>query len=185
MWDARGAESRDVGIFLHEQIESYLKGKNVSFDYPFEYNGKIINYKKTISIEKEFGYFLDFMQVSNLRPFRSEWRIFDERNKIAGTIDLICRNGSLFDIYDWKRSTKTSPNETVWKYGTNGLDHIPDLCYYKYALQQNMYTFILENDYDVKVNKMYLVVLHPEYDRYVKYEVPQLDKEISIIINSL
>ena len=185
MWDAKGAESRDVGIFLHEQIESYLKGKNVSFDYPFEYNGKIINYKKTISIEKEFGYFLDFMQVSNLRPFRSEWRIFDERNKIAGTIDLICRNGSLFDIYDWKRSTKTSPNETVWKYGTNGLDHIPDLYYYKYALQQNMYKFILENNYDVKVNKMYLVVLHPEYDRYVKYEVPQLDKEISIIINSL
>ena len=125
------------------------------------------------------------MQVSNLRPFRSEWRIFDERNKIAGTIDLICRNGSLFDIYDWKRSTKTSPNATVWKYGTNGLDHIPDLYYYKYALQQNMYKFILENNYDVKVNKMYLVVLHPEYDRYVKYEVPQLDKEISIIINSL
>ena len=185
MWDAKGVESRDVGTFLHEQIEKYFKSGKVSFDYPFEYNGKIINYKKTISIKKEFGYYLDFMQVSGVKPFRSEWRIFDETIQIAGTIDLICRNGSLFDLYDWKRSTKASPNEKIWQYGINGLEHIPDIYFYKYALQQNLYKYILENNYGVKVNKMYLVVLHSEYDRYFKYEVPRMDKEISIIIDSL
>lgn len=185
MWDAKGVESRNVGTFLHEQIENYLKGKSVSFDYPFEYDGEIVNYKKTISIEREFGYFLDFMRDSGVKPFRSEWRIFDERNKIAGTIDLICRNGSLFDIYDWKRSTKASPNETVWQHGINGLEHVPDISFYKYALQQNLYKYILENNYGVKVNKMYLVILHTEYDKYFKYEVPQMDKEISIILKSL
>lgn len=185
MWDAKGVESRDVGTFLHEQIENYLKGKRMLSDYPFEYNGEVVNYKKTVSIEKEFSYFLDFMRDSEVKPFRSEWRIFDEKNKIAGTIDLICRNGSQFDIYDWKRSTKTSPNETVWRHGMNGLEHIPDISFYKYALQQNLYKYILENNYGVNVKKMYLVILHPEYDRYIKYEVPQMDKEISIILNSL
>lgn len=185
MWDAKGVETRNIGTFLHEQIENHLKGKSVSFNYPFEYDGKFINYKKTVSIEKEFGYFLDFMRVSGVKPFRSEWRIFDERNKIAGTIDLICRNGFQFDIYDWKRSIKTSPSETVWQHGINGLEHVPDIRFYQYALQQNLYKYILENNYGVKINKMYLVVLHPEYGRYVKYEVPQMDKEISIILNSL
>ena len=185
IWDAKGVESRNVGIFLHEQIENHLKGKRVLFDYPFEYDGEIVNYKKTVSIKTEFDYFLDFMQDSGVKPFRSEWRIFDERNKIAGTIDLICRNGSQFDIYDWKRSTKTSPDETVWQYGMNGLEHVPDISFYKYALQQNLYKYILENNYGVKINKMHLVILHPDYNRYVKYEVPRMDKEISIILNSL
>lgn len=185
IWDAKGAESRDVGTFLHEQIEHYLKGKNISFNYPFEYDGEIINYKKIVSIEKEFGYFLEFMRDSGVKPFRSEWRIFDEKNKIAGTIDLICRKGPLFDIYDWKRSIKASPNAIVWQYGINGLEHVPDISFYKYALQQNLYKYILENNYGVNVNKMYLVVLHPEYDRYIKYEIPRMDKEITIILNSL
>ena len=185
IWDAKGVESRNVGTFLHEQIENYLKGEKALSEYSFEYNGEIVNYKKTISIEKEFGYFLDFMRDSEVRPFRSEWRIFDEKNKIAGTIDLICRNGSQFDIYDWKRSTKASPNETVWQHGINGLEHIPDISFYKYALQQNLYKYILESNYGIKINKMYLIVLHHEYERYVKYEVPRMDKEITIILNSL
>lgn len=185
MWDAKGVESRDVGTFLHEQIDNHLKGKKVWFNYPFEYNGEIVNYKKTVSIEKEFGYFIDFMRDTEVKPFRSEWRIFDEKNKIAGTIDLICRNGSQFDIYDWKRSTKASPNETVWQHGINGLEHVPDISFYKYSLQQNLYKYILENNYGIKINKMYLIVLHPEYRRYIKYEVQQMDKEITIILKSL
>lgn len=185
IWDAKGVESRNVGTFLHEQIENYLKGEKALSDYAFEYNGEIVNCKKTISIEKEFGYFLDFMRNSKVRPFRSEWRIFDEKNKIAGTIDLICRNGSQFDIYDWKRSIKASPNETVWQHGINGLEHIPDISFYKYALQQNLYKYILESNYGTKINKMYLIVLHHEYERYVKYEVPRMDKEITIILDSL
>lgn len=185
MWDAKGVESRNIGTFLHEQIENHLKGKRVSFNYPFEYDGEIVNYKKTVSIEKEFGYFLDFMQDSGVKPFRSEWRIFDEKNNIAGTIDLICRNGSQFDIYDWKRSIKASPNATVWQYGTNGLEHVPDIAFNKYALQQNLYKYILENNYGIKINKMYLVILHPEYNGYVRYEVPQMNTEISTILKSL
>lgn len=185
MWDAKGVESRDIGTFLHEQIENHLKGKRVSFDYSFEYDGEIVNYERKVSIKKEFSYFLDFMRDFGVKPFRSEWRIFDERNKIAGTIDLICRNGSHFDIYDWKRSTKASPNATVWQHGTNGLEHVPDISFYKYALQQNLYKFILENNYDIKINKMYLVILHPDYSKYIKYEVPQMNKEISIILNLL
>ena len=181
MWDAKGVESRDVGTFLHEQIENYLKGKRVLSDYSFEYNGEIINYKETISIGKEFSYFLDFMRDSAIKPFRSEWRIFDEKIKIAGTIDLICRNGYQFDIYDWKRSTKASPNAAVWQHGINGLEHVPNISFYKYALQQNLYKYILENNYCIKINKMYLIVLHPEYGRYVKHEVPRMDKEIAIM----
>lgn len=185
VWDANRVEASYVGTFLHNQIENYLKGKSTSLDCCFEYNGEVVRYKKKISIKKEFDYFLDFMRYAKVKPFRSEWKIFDERNGIAGTIDMICRNGSLFDIYDWKRSTKASPNENKWQFGINGLENVPDIRYYKYALQQNLYKYILEHNYGLKINKMYLVVLHPDNNEYIEYEVPQMEGEITIILQSL
>lgn len=185
MWDANGAESRDVGTFLHEQIDNYLKGDKVLLECSVEYVGEFVNHQKVVSIETELGYFLNFLSDLKVKPFRSEWRIFDEGKKIAGTIDMICRNGDKFDIYDWKRSSKASPYETVWRKGINGLEDIPDTSFYRYALQQNLYRYILENNYYMSINKMYLVILHPQYANYIKYEVPRMDKQISAILKSL
>ena len=38
-------------------------------------------------------------------PYRTEWMVWDDELKFAGSIDMIYRNpdGTL-DIYDWKRS---------------------------------------------------------------------------------
>ena len=151
----------------------------------FSYKGNYININKKVSIKDEITYFTNFLRNNNIKPFRTEWHIFDLELGIAGTIDLLCRNGNGFDMYDWKRSRKASPNETVWRNGKNGLNHVPDINYYHYAIQQNLYRYILEKNYGIVINNMSIVVLHPIYNDYRKYVIPKMDKEIRIIINHL
>lgn len=135
-WNSRGMEAANKGTFLHEQIEKYYLGEH---------------YEKT----EEFHLFEQFVSDhKNIKPHRSEWRIFDEEHHIAGTIDLISKNGVGFDIYDWKRSKKvvdTYNGEPITKdtwgnVGVGQLKDIDDTSYNRYCLQQSLYRYILEKN---------------------------------------
>ena len=184
-WDCKGAESREIGTFLHAQIESYFAGEPMVGSTRFVYDGEYVNVNKTVSIKDELQYFNNFLAENPINPFRTEWRIFDLGLGIAGTIDLLCKNGDTYEIYDWKRSSKASPDERIWNYGINGLEHIPDISYYHYALQQNLYKYILEKNYGIKVSNMYIVVFHPQYGNYRKHRIPLMKKEIETIIRKI
>ena len=147
----------------------------------FFYNGAFVKVNKDVSINVEISYFKNFLKDNPITPFRTEWHIFDMDLKLAGTVDLLCRNGNHYDIYDWKRSRKASPHETVWQNGINGLQHIPDISFYRYALQQNLYKYILEKNYGIIIENMYIVVLHPMFENYQKFKIPNMSKEVSII----
>lgn len=180
-WDCKGLESRKIGTFLHKQIELFLSGKPFSMSTQFFYNGAFVKVNKDVSINVEISYFKNFLKDNPITPFRTEWHIFDMDLKLAGTVDLLCRNGNHYDIYDWKRSRKASPHETVWQNGINGLQHIPDISFYRYALQQNLYKYILEKNYGIIIENMYIVVLHPMFENYQKFKIPNMSKEVSII----
>jgi hypothetical protein len=47
-----------------------------------------------------------------------------------------------------------------------------------------LYKYILEKNYDLHVSKMYLVVIHPEYERYIKVEVPYLKNYVEYMLNT-
>ena len=184
-WDAAGVESREVGTFMHAQIESILNHEHPLLTTNFEYKGQYVKIKENISIEKELKYFQNFMRENQVHPYRTEWRICDEEREIAGTIDLLCKNGDDFEIYDWKRSRKALPDETIWAYGKDGLGHIPDISFYHYALQQNLYKYILEKNYGIHVSKMHIVIFHPIYDGYKLYDIPNMSKEVQYILSNL
>jgi hypothetical protein len=163
----------------------FFSGKPIVNHTRFTYSGEYVNIDKVVSIKDEIDYFKNFLKENPITPFRTEWHICDLELGIAGTVDLLCRNGNDFDMFDWKRSRKASPEETVWRYGINGLNHIPDISYYHYAIQQNLYRYILEKNYGITIKNMSIVVFHPIYNDYRQYEIPRLDKEIKIIINHL
>lgn len=181
-WDCKGAESREVGTYLHEQIHKHFIKEDPDFIYHFLYNGEEVHVDKIVDISTEYTYFKKFLNEENIIPFRTEWQIFDPVLRIAGTIDFLSRNDSDFDLYDWKRSDKIDRNATVWNYGINGLESVPDTRYYHYCLQLNMYKYILEKNYNIAINKMYLVVLHPVYNTYQKIEVPTMTNVVNSII---
>jgi len=174
-WNKKGKEASDKGTFLHEQIESYYLGDN--------YNGT-----------DEFLFFQDFaISHSFLEPYRCEWRIYDEEYGIAGTIDFVAANQGKLEMYDWKRSKKVidpsngTPIEIDrWgKRGIGELSSIGDTSYNHYCLQQSLYRFILEKNYGVEISKMFLVVIHPDYNKFYKVQVPYLKNYIVYMLNTL
>jgi hypothetical protein len=174
MWKEKGELSAKDGKILHEQIEKYF-----------------LNNEKFTS--KEFGLFKDFMiRNSQINPFRTEWRIFDEEYLVAGTIDLVSKNNNEYEIYDWKRSQSIIDDDKkpkikgfIGKHGIGDLVHISDTRYNRYCLQQSMYKFILEKNYGISIKAMYIVVLHPDYANFYKFPIPYHKKEIEYILSSL
>lgn len=183
-WDCNGKKSREVGTHLHKQIENCFLGIDVEKDFVFNYNGVYIKETTLIAIDKEIKYLKDFVTDNKVVPYRTEWRIFDKKNMIAGTIDFICKNGTSYDIYDWKRSDMVF-KDNPFERGYGELGHLKNTSFNRYSLQQNLYKYILEKNYGINVGKMYLVVLHPNYDKYKIVSVPELKVEIDYILNNL
>ena len=63
------------------------------------------------------------------------------------------------------------------------MENIHDTKYWRYCLQQNLYRFILEKKYRIKVDKMYLVIFVDNTTSYTKLEVPRMDDEIKVILD--
>ncbi len=173
-WKEKGEKAAQEGTYLHEQIEKYyLK----------------LDFDKT----DEFPLFEQFVKKHpEIKPFRSEWRIFDEDHHIAGTIDLISKNGNGYEIYDWKRSKKVVNPITgepicdnPWQCGVGQLSEIDDTSYNRYCLQQSLYKYILEKNYGLTVTKINLVILYPEYDRYYKVDVSYQRDRAEYILRTL
>lgn len=173
-WKDKAEKAAKEGSYLHKKIENYYLEQG---------------YIRT----EEFDLFEDFNKDNPaIKPYRTEWRIFDEEYNIAGTIDLISKNNNSFEIYDWKRSKKIVDaytgeliKENKWQKGIGQLSEVEDTSYNRYCLQQSLYKYILEKNYAVKISNMYLIVLHPDYDSYHKVEVPYLKSEIEYILKSL
>jgi len=88
-------------------------------------------------------------------------------------------------IYDWKRCKaikKDNPWETA---SVDCISHFPNSNYWHYALQLNMYKFILEKNYKKKITGMFLVCLHPKNTNqsFIRLEIPVLDKEMKRLID--
>ena len=130
-------------------------------------------------VSPHFGAFVN--DHLHLQPYRTEWMIFDEDVRLAGSIDFVTENpdGSL-TIYDWKRCKEIKKNNGFGVFAmTECISHFPDTNYWHYALQLNTYKAILERKYEKKVKQMFLVGLHPNLPKYQVYTVPNLVKEMT------
>lgn len=168
-WNKNRDEAAELGTRLHYDIECYYN------------NNKVIN----DSIE--YGYFDNFINDNpQLKPYRTEWTIYDKQLKLAGSIDMVYENpdGTLM-IYDWKRC-KEIKKDNRWDTSTHPfLSHIPDCNFWHYSLQLNTYKAILEKNYDKKITKMCLICLHPNNKNksYLEYEVDDMDVEMDNLLN--
>jgi ATP-dependent exoDNAse (exonuclease V) beta subunit len=171
MWKIQKETSLQAGLLLHKDIENYYNHEEIVNDSP------------------EYQYFLNFVQDHrHLVPYRTEWQIFDEEYHIAGTIDMCFVDQGYITIFDWKRVRQISKENKFQKFAIKKeLSHLPDNNFTHYALQLNIYRFILQKKYGKIVRDMFLVVLHPENrnENYILVPVPVMHKEVKIILNDL
>ena len=170
-WEQKRVDSASSGTYMHQQIELF-------------YNGET---PQTTPIEKEWQLFSQFHQDFSYKPYRTEWYVFDEDAKLAGSIDMVfCgTNGNTDEVIvaDWKR-TSDLKTQNIFQKGIHPVHHLDDCNFYHYSLQLNTYKYILEKNYNKKVQQMFLVVLHPTNDTYIVKDVPVLQEEVRAMIRT-
>tara|TARA_Y100000389_G_scaffold4460_1_gene4226 strand:+ start:93 stop:938 length:846 start_codon:yes stop_codon:yes gene_type:complete len=181
MWEENRACAANLGTQMHYFIECYydcLYNPNLNFEELFTNNQKIFTLKNNI----EYKYFINFVNDNfNLIPYRTEWCIYDTQLKLAGSIDMVFTDeNNKFYIYDWKRSKeikKTNNNNETSTLPI--LDYIPNSNYWHYTLQLNIYKRILEINYNIIIDSLYLVIIYPENKNYMKINVPIMNDLIN------
>ena len=185
MWNKNRDNAAGAGTNIHYKIECFMNNPNIQPKYTHkELYDKYFS-EETIPKNNslEWIYFLQFLKdTPNLKPYRTEWMIYHEELKLAGSIDMVYENedGSL-EIYDWKRSANITKINTWNKFAlTKSICHLPDSNFWHYALQLNTYRKIIQEKYGKQVTRLCLVRLHPdcEEETYELLNVPILEKEI-------
>ena len=181
-WETNRCNASTAGTHMHEDIERFYNGLHAEIKFPDSL---------------EFGtYFRRFeadfsAQFPHMRPFRTEWCVYFEEIRIAGSIDMVFESqidGALW-IYDWKRckeivyeppSFGRRPPKTA---STPCINHVPDCNFWHYSLQLNVYKFILERKYGKKVEKLCLVCMHPDNasGSYDLHEVGDMSNEVQAL----
>lgn len=162
LWEKNRDEAANLGTKMHANIENYFNGLEHFTD------------------TKEFSLFQDFWTNfckinSTLTPYRTEWVVYDEECKIAGSIDFVLKNQrDELVLIDWKRS-KEIKKENRFQKGLPPFQEYDDCNYNHYRLQLNFYRHILETKYNQKIAGMLIVVLHPNQDKYQCHHVDKIE----------
>ena len=178
-WSDSGNEASAAGTRMHLDIERYNNADPV---------GNLADDQWEANPGPEWDYFLEYdrrwRQRHGFVPFRTEWLVFKEDIKLAGSIDMVYKkpDGTLA-IYDWKRA-KDMKFENSYQSGLPPLDHLPDTNYWHYSLQLNIYRRILEELYDVVVSELALVVLHPINSSFRVIQLNRMDDEVTLMFET-
>lgn len=179
MWAKAGQDAAAKGTEMHYKIECFYNTPPTAAT------------ASAAASTPEFKYFLDFHQefAATLKPYRTEWTVFHEEARIAGSIDMVYEISPTEEtaasppplvIYDWKRCREITKTNAANKFATHpAIEHLPDTNFWHYALQLNIYKYILQNKYGKTVTDLYLIVLHPESSGYKRIKLPDLQGEVA------
>jgi ATP-dependent exoDNAse (exonuclease V) beta subunit len=164
LWNANGKQASGAGTEMHLSIEQYLHG------HPELISPEVL---KT----PEWLYFQNFWKdvKDDLVPYRSEWEVWSEEYKLAGSIDMVFyrKSDQSYVIYDWKRSKEIKTSNPFEK-GLGPCTHLDACNYWQYTLQLNVYKWFLETYYGLKISDMYLIILHPDNKNYRRFQLNHL-----------
>jgi hypothetical protein len=171
---AKWEEWRNLGTMLHANIENFMNN-----DF-----GDVLHPDNVIP----FAQFQDFWSNKDFcrwQTFRTEWAVFDPEIRLAGKIDYvgIRENGKLV-IVDWKRVLDIGDRSFAAFRGAPEMGNyvcsdIENCKMITYSLQVNIYKWILEKNYGVRVDSMFLVQFHPKNKNFVLVKCPTMQSYVA------
>ena len=150
-WNRKRDTAANSGTWMHAMLENLLNGYQV---HAGVMQGEL---------ETAIGV---LVSMNDVEVYRTERCIYAPEEDVAGSIDLVLksRTGNDFFIVDWKRSEKLKEKYHGYgKFMRSPLDEVPDCQGEHYRLQLNIYSWILQKYYDIKVQAMHVVCVHPAY----------------------
>jgi hypothetical protein len=171
-WNSSGKEASGAGTNMHLGIEMHQNGAEHLVDDEV---------KNTL----EWKYFQNFWNdfKDELEPYRTEWEVWSEEHKLAGSIDMIYKkkDGS-YAVYDWKRS-KEIKTSNDFENGYPPVDHLSNCNYWHYTLQLNVYKWFLETFYGLNITELCILVFHPDNKNYRRYRLNILEDEVKDMLD--
>ena len=175
-WAAKGQESCRLGTRLHETIEDTLlrrdKYRNVAED-----SAEMSRFEKGIAIGKKLLQKTDILGVEKI--------VFSDKLLIAGTIDLLAQSkkDGTYLIIDHKTNKSIDQENKYKKFCLDPIAHIPDLNYWHYGLQLNLYEYLLKREgYVDRDAKFRLFLNHVTAESAKLIELPDLQSEIRDLV---
>jgi hypothetical protein len=167
-WERDRTEASTLGTAMHQNNELYYTERA---------------HDKT---SREFALLMAFERDhirGRLRAHRTEWTIYNDPLRLCGSVDILYEylhpNGRKRDaqgklhlvLMDWKRSREIVEFNQYEQGCLPPTAHAGDCNYVHYSIQLCLYKWMLEESYDVVIDAMFLVVLHPRQETYLKIEV--------------
>jgi hypothetical protein len=169
LWTRNGDVQRARGQLLHFQADQLCQGRVIEEPWSPEL-------RQAESI-------LATMASQGLHPCRSEVTLHHAGLRLAGQPDLLMSDGAgTLSVVDWKR-IRALNYDCRFRSFRPPLEHLPDSNFWRYALQVNVYKYML-SCYGAAVGPMYLGVVHPELPSGRCVQVPDLEDEIAALVEA-
>ena len=177
-WDENRDRSCDIGNAVHRHAECFLLG--IDDDYQREYPDET----RTDKLINVIDQFLPSLQ-KEYELIAAEKIVFSAPIRLAGTIDLLMKNKKTgkMAIFDWKTNKKGI--QTQDGYGKKGLlflSHIEHANYWHYALQLNIYRWILNNEGYGDYTDCEMGLFHINTRKVQGHKLPYMDSEVEQIM---
>ena len=171
-WKAKGDASCKFGTRVHECCEDIILSKSKLRNSPESEKEQIV-FKYAINIAKKFRNQLDILGVEKI--------VFSPELAIAGTIDLLARSrkdGSII-VIDHKTNEEITQENKWGNFGLGPLQDVPDNSFYHYAIQTNLYQYLLWREGYVKRDSKFKRFLnHLTIGGAKLIEIPDMQPEV-------
>lgn len=170
-WAAKGKESCRLGTRMHECCEDIELGRSLRNTAENEVEQK--RFDNAIKMANAFRQRLDILGVEKI--------VFDPELRIAGTIDLFAqsRKNKNYVIIDHKSNAEIERDNKYRKYCLDPISHLDDTSFIHYALQLNLYSYLLKkNKYVPGDAKFQYFLNHVTPEKAELIELPDLQLEI-------
>ncbi|MBT0716666.1 Helicase protein [Dolichomitus sp. PSUC_FEM 10030005] len=196
LWDNGGREASSMGTRLHEIIEFFF---NIGH-FP-TYVPKCL-LCELVAVTKFMDYYINDPALTGCTdyneyryaPVTFELAIYDKQYPICGTIDALLarlsKNGNILKdtqsgkpvltLCDWKHVSVEliEKYRSSTKYGKQPLDYMRDSSLSHYTLQQNIYRYILEKNYNVVIEEMWLIEFIKGTETFKRIIVPTIANDV-------
>lgn len=196
-WDRVRDEAAAAGTAMHKSIETYYESARLGRQTrPRLAPGLEVAWHgrgwRPEPMTKEFQMFLEFDALTRklgYLPYRSEQTVFDRGLSLAGSVDMLYIHRDHLTTYptkvwmvDWKRSKEIKMTGFGGAVGKWPFEDLPDCNFRHYSLQLNLYKYLLEKNEGMQVERMTLVILHPNQSEYIMLDVSDLQDRVKLAL---
>jgi hypothetical protein len=191
-WNKKGKDACIKGTRVHLSIENTLAlALALPHGMPYGVPDHVVSfpgeYWDSIDelLKAQFFRWWEARKKEGWKPYRLEWCVWNLKPKpIAGTIDAVFETPKGFVIVDWKTCREIKKNGYGGKKAKSPLQEYEDCNFIKYAVQLNLYRYILEHSYGLSIADMQLVNFNEAQLGAKVYRAPRFTaKQITQIIN--